>query len=162
VSFHINSESHPEYLFDTIQNLGAIMKSRLGIIVVTAIVGLGLQACGSSRSPIKETIATGNGKALLTSAEVKTTHYWQGMENSSKFGQFNKPQTIICSEPSADVVKVFSDATDFGGSLGISGLPSGISPEAALAFSRARGVSRPAWREVGYHTASDRWYVPCL
>jgi N-acetylmuramoyl-L-alanine amidase CwlA len=107
------------------------MLTGLGACVALAA---GLQGCGGDASPIKESITFGGTPALLTSADVRATYVTE--LELDKDGKQKPRKRILCAEPTPDVVKVFSASTS--ASIALAGsLPNGVSPEAALAFSRS-------------------------
>jgi hypothetical protein len=78
----------------------------------------------------------GDGKAVLTQAEWRAiTH--QPVGEGSQHGRV-KPSRVTCAEPSPDVAKAFSSSFNLGTSIVARGLPSGVTPEVALAISRSQ------------------------
>jgi hypothetical protein len=80
-----------------------------------------------------------SGMSVMTSADVRTIHHVK-VDGKLQQGRV-QPDYIICAEPSPDIARAVATALDIGASLSMEGLPSGISPEAAAAISKARAES---------------------
>jgi hypothetical protein len=104
---------------------------RAGLVTV-AVVAL----AGCSNSIASRDLGFGEGKAVLTQAE------WRAITDrpvgeGSEHGRI-RPRRVTCAEPSPDVAKAFSSSFNVGTSIVARGLPSGITPEVALAISRSQ------------------------
>ncbi len=77
-----------------------------------------------------------NRKALLKSADVRLVTATTPGRNSLP-GRVH-PAQFTCIEPSPNIAKAAHEGFNFGGSLGLGGLPSGACIDLTLAFAKAR------------------------
>ncbi len=106
---------------------------RTGLVLTSCIL---LASCANDGT-IKKTVTMEEGDLLLTSADVRFV-----LRESPAMveGGVVKPKFIICAEPSPDIAKVISSASNIG-LAATANLPQGISPEAAAAFSREQAAA---------------------
>ena len=109
-----------------------------GAIVTTAALTACVQAEKGSTVLSEKPLGT-SGTALLTSADVRLVASTTPRPDSQP-GRV-RPTQITCIEPSPDIAKAVHESFNFGGSLGLGGLPSGVSADLALAFAKARAES---------------------
>ena len=127
-----------------------------------AMFGAVLAGCGDQGSTFSISKMMGDsGNAVLTSADLRAI-------TSTKVGDGSRPgrvhpNQINCLEPSPDIAKAVSSNFNLGASLGITGLPSGITPDLAVAFANARAeaVAQMTNRLATIQLLRDGLYRAC-
>lgn len=105
-------------------------KRYIVLLVAVAAIALAGSGCGEVRQQ-----SLRGGEMVMTTANYRAIN--QTPAGDSPVVGRVKPAYITCAEPSPDVAKAVSTALDIGASGSVT-LPSGVSPEIALAISRAR------------------------
>jgi hypothetical protein len=108
----------------------------MGTVLAAAFIA---GCAGNDDSTKLESRTLGTSDALLTTADIRLISATPRGAGSLS-GRVN-PKQIICVEPSPDIAKAVSANFNFGGSLGLGGLPSGVTADVALSFARARAES---------------------
>lgn len=132
--------------------------------LIPALMVLGLGAC--SQAPEGSTVMAqqplgAEGNALLTSADVRiittTTPITQVQPGRVV------PTQITCIEPSPDIAKAVHENFSLGASVGLGGLPSGVSADLAFAFAKARAeaVAQMTERLATIQLLRDGLYRAC-
>jgi hypothetical protein len=126
-----------------------------------AVVGcVLLAACTNPPSTVKDVITLKGDEVLATSADLRIVNK-VGVTGAS--GGRVRPTHIVCAEPSPDIAKAVSESFNTGGSFGVAGLPSGVSPKAAiaLAVARAESVAQMTERLATIQLLRDGLYRAC-
>ena len=128
--------------------------------VALAIAALLIAGCQDS-STVIESKNLKSGEAMMTSANVRTINRYKVVRSESS-GLID-PQYVTCAEPSPDVANAMATAFGAGGSLGISGLPSGVDPKvaAAISASRAESMAQLGERLATIQLLRDGLYRAC-
>lgn len=123
-------------------------------------LAFGVAACTGPTGQVDKVVAFQEGKALLTSADVRmVTKIKPGV--GSRPGQVT-PEALVCAEPSPDLARALSNSTNFGLSASVQGLE-GLDPKvaASIAQAQAQAVGQLGERLATVQILRDALYRAC-
>lgn len=140
--------------FDVIRKEGAKMFRKATQVTAAAVLALVVAGCSSNWKSIFRTADLDSGTSLITDAKQRVVI---NVPASGDIGQ-NKPQRIVCAEPSPDVAQAVSDAISAALEVEVAGKGGG-----AFSFGRstAEAVAQLGERLGTIQLLRDGFYRAC-